>query len=192
MTAGDHGRARGRLLVANHRSMIDIGVLLREFGGHVVSRDDLANWPLVGAAARSVGTVFVDRSSATSGVHAIREMARLLEAGRLVSVFPEGTTFPDDEVRPFHKGAFVAAKIADAEILPVGIAYEPYEGAESAAFVDETFVAHLSRLAGAPRTRVAIAIGEPMRIATNAERTARAARDRVADLVRTARAHLPR
>lgn len=175
---------RGRLLVSNHRSIIDILLLLREFGGHIVSRDDLAHWPLVGAAARSVGTVFVDRSSATSGVHAIREMARLLESGRLVTVFPEGTTFPDDEVRPFHKGAFVAAKMADVEILPVGIAYQ---AAESVAFLEETFAANMARLAGAPKTRVALAIGEPLGISGNAERTALAARDRVQELVVQAR-----
>lgn len=177
-------RGTGRLLVSNHRSTIDILLLLREFGGHIVSRDDLADWPLIGAAARSVGTVFVDRSSATSGVHAIREMARLMESGRLVSVFPEGTTFSGDDVHPFHKGAFVAAKMADVEILPVGIAYE---GGSNAAFLDESFAQHFARLTGAPKTRVALAIGEPMRIEANAERTARAARDRVQDLVARAR-----
>jgi 1-acyl-sn-glycerol-3-phosphate acyltransferase len=53
----------GLLIVSNHRSAIDVAVLLRTFGGHMVSRADLSGWPLLGAAARSVGTIFVDRSS---------------------------------------------------------------------------------------------------------------------------------
>ena len=58
---------RGRLVVANHRSTIDIAILLRAFGGRMVSREDLSGWPLLGAAARSVGTIFVDRDDAMSG-----------------------------------------------------------------------------------------------------------------------------
>src|SRR5450755_1121694 len=38
---------RGRLVVANHRSTIDIGILLDLFGGRMVSRADLASWPVI-------------------------------------------------------------------------------------------------------------------------------------------------
>jgi lyso-ornithine lipid O-acyltransferase len=101
--------APGRLLVANHRSAVDIGVLLATFGGTMVSRADLSRWPLVGAAARAVGTVFVDRASARSGAATIRAIARRLEQGQTIAVFPEGTTFEGDEVRPFRAGALTAA-----------------------------------------------------------------------------------
>ncbi len=152
-------RGRGRLIVANHRSTIDIAIALRTFGGFMVSRGDLANWPLVGAAARRVGTVFVDRSDSVSGAAAIRHIRDLLKGGHTVTIFPEGTTFPGDEVRPFHPGAFVAALHTQCEVIPVGIAYETGSGA---AFVDESFMQHLNRMASAPPTRVAVTIGEPI------------------------------
>ncbi len=149
---------RGRVIVANHRSAIDIGVLLATFGGTMVSRADLARWPLVGAAARSVGTVFVERTKAESGASVIRIVQRQLQEGRTIVVFPEGTTFDGDEVRPFQRGAFVAAAGAGAEILPVGLAYPK---ASSAAFVDESFPAHLARMAKGSGTTMGLAIGEP-------------------------------
>ena len=152
---------RGRLVVANHRSTIDIAILLRTFGGHMVSRGDIEGWPLVGAAARKVGTVFVDRQSAVSGATAIRAIRALLKAGRTVCIFPEGTTFAEDEVHPFHSGAFVAALRTGADIIPVGIAYERGSGA---AFVGETFGKHLSRMAGADPTRVSVCIGTPIAV----------------------------
>jgi len=152
---------RGRLVIANHRSTIDIAVLLRAFGGHVVSRADLAGWPLIGAAARKVGTVFVDRGDAMSGATTVRKMRELLKRGRTVIVFAEGTTFADDVVRPFHPGAFVAVLHSGAEIVPVGIAYERGSGA---AFVNETFPQHLSRMAGAPPTRGILRVGEPITV----------------------------
>lgn len=150
---------RGRLIVANHRSAIDIGVLLSTFGGTMLSRADLATWPVLGAAARSVGTVFVERTSARSGAEAIRTIQRHLEDGRTIALFPEGTTFAGDEVRPFHGGAFVAAVRAQAEILPVGLAYPSGSGA---AFLNETFLAHLGRMASSGSTRMGLAVGAPI------------------------------
>lgn len=150
---------RGRLIVSNHRSAIDIGVLLATFGGTMVSRADLATWPVVGRAARSVGTVFVDRSNAKSGASTIREIQKHLEDGQTIAIFPEGTTFAGDEVRSFHGGGFIAAARAGASILPVGLAYPSASGA---AFVDETFVAHLGRMARSRATRMGLAIGKPI------------------------------
>ena len=152
------GHGRGRLVVTNHRSAIDIGVVLSTFGGTMVSRADLATWPVLGAAARAVGTVFVDRASAKSGAATIRAMQKLLEEGQTINLFPEGTTFEGDEVRAFHGGAFVSAVRAEAEILPVGIAYPRASGA---AFINETFTSHLGRMARAGATRMVLSVGTP-------------------------------
>jgi 1-acyl-sn-glycerol-3-phosphate acyltransferase len=156
---------RGHLVVANHRSTADILVLLRAFGGHMVSRADLASWPLVGLAARSVGTVFVDRSRAMSGANAVRAMRDRLAAGATVIVFPEGTTFPDDDVRPFHAGAFVAAVRSGADIVPVGLAYARGSGA---AFINESFPQHLARMAAARPSEVGVCVGEPLAVPDDA------------------------
>ena len=155
----------GRLVVANHRGATDIGILLGVFGGHMVSRADLSRWPLVGAAARRTGTVFVDRDDAASGATAIRIIRQLLKSGQTVILVPEGTTFDGDLDRPFLPGAFVAALRTGAEILPVGLAYQRGSGA---AFVEESFLAHLSRMAAADPTRVALSVGEPLSISPRA------------------------
>lgn len=147
---------RPRLIVSNHRSTADILILLRAFGGRMVSRADLAGWPLIGFAARSAGTVFVDRSDAASGASALRSMRTHLASGSSVIVFPEGTTFPDDEVRPFQPGAFLAAARAGVDVLPVGLAYQTGSGA---AFFGEAFRAHLARMAAAEPSRVAMCVG---------------------------------
>jgi 1-acyl-sn-glycerol-3-phosphate acyltransferase len=176
----------GRLVVSNHRSSADILLLLSTFGGAMVSRADVAGWPLIGAAARTAGTVFVDRSDAFSGASAVRSIRARLVARSTVVVFPEGGTFPGDEVRPFRPGAFVASLRAGAEIVPVGLAYAT--GSE-AAYGDETFGAHLARLAAADPSRVAVCVGAPI-LAGESDRAADV-RDRcharVVDLVARAR-----
>jgi 1-acyl-sn-glycerol-3-phosphate acyltransferase len=146
--------AGARLVVSNHRSPLDIAIMLTYFGGCVLSRHDLADWPILGLAARKSETIFVDRDDAYSGLSAIRQIRQRLKLGRTVTVFPEGTTFGGDEVRPFHGGAFVATRGLSVELLPVGVAYDP--GAE---FVDETFMQHIDRVASRPTTRVAVSFG---------------------------------
>lgn len=177
---------RGRVIVANHRSAADIGVMLTVFGGTLLSKDDLADWPILGPAARAADTVFVDRADAASGATALRVVQRRVAEGRTVSLFPEGTTFDGDEVRPFKPGAFVAALGARAEILPVGLAYPR---AARATFGQETFMAHMSRLARGPGARVGVAIGEPF-VPAKGERAAQVAaraQGAVAELVGRAR-----
>jgi 1-acyl-sn-glycerol-3-phosphate acyltransferase len=180
------GRGRGRLVIMNHRSAIDIGVVLALFGGTMVSRADLARWPVVGAAARAVGTVFVDRSSAKSGAATIRAIQKHLEEGQTINLFPEGTTFDGDEVRPFHGGAFVSVVHAESEVLPVGIAYPRASGA---AFLHESFMEHLARMAKSGPTRMVVSIGEPF-VVRKGERAAEVTKRAQADvqaLVRRAR-----
>ena len=158
---GDARRASeaGRLVVSNHRGVADVLVLLHTFGGCMVSRADIARWPVIGTAGKKLGTVFVDRADIRSGASTIRAMRSLLAEGETVSIFPEGTTFAGDEVRPFHAGGFVAAQGAGAAIVPVGLAYAKDS---EAAFLDETFPEHLAKMAAAPRSRVVVAIGEPL------------------------------
>jgi lyso-ornithine lipid O-acyltransferase len=157
--------ARGRLVVANHRAAIDVAILLNFFGGRMVSRADLSGWPVVGAAARAVGTIFVDRQSALSGARTIRAIRSALQAGDTVCLFPEGTTFDGDVVRPFHAGAFISALRTRADIVPVGIAYE--RGSD-ASFVGESFLQHLTRMAGAKPTRVVARAGEAFEVGERA------------------------
>lgn len=155
-SGGPQPPAVARLVISNHRSPIDIPLLLRHFGGVVLSRADLATWPVLGPAAVSAETIFVDRKDTMSGVVAARKIRERLTRGRTVIVFPEGTTHAGDDVRSFHEGAFAAARGLNVEVIPVGIAYQV--GSE---FVEPTFGEHLARVAGRPQTRVACAIGGP-------------------------------
>jgi 1-acyl-sn-glycerol-3-phosphate acyltransferase len=172
-----------RLVVANHRSPFDIGILLSLFGGHALSRADLAGWPVLGVAAQRAGTIFVDRSKADSGASAIRAIHKKLKERASILVFPEGSTFDGDEVRPFKPGAFTALRGLGAQIVPVGLAYD--RGAE---WVNESFVAHVLRVADRPRTRCVVAIGEPIAADGKPHELAEAMHERVQTLVHQARA----
>ena len=180
-------RGVGRVFVMNHRSMLDIIVDLAFVEANAVSRADLADWPVIGLAARRVGTLFVERGDKRSGSAVISAMITGVEKGRGVLVYPEGTTFAGDEVRPFRPGAFLAAQRAGAEIVPVGIAY----GGSGASFLEESFPAHYRRVASSTRTRIGLVAGEPFRAdSLDVEAIQRRAHAEVQLLVHRARAAL--
>lgn len=165
------------LVVANHRSPLDILLCIHLIGGVVLAHHGVADMPVIGSAARCNETIFVDQEDRASGAMAVRAMRTCLREGRNVIVFPEGNTFEGDEVRPFHAGAFVAARgLSNVAVLPVGLAYEP--GAE---FVDETFGTHLFRMSANRRTGVWATIGTPRPVPARGEESM--VRDEVQALV---------
>lgn len=149
---------RSHLVVSNHRSTVDIFVILELFGGHMLARGDMAKWPFMGQLASLAGTLFVDRDSSGSRSRAVRTMTDHLQKGRTIGVFPEGTTHVDDEVRPFHAGSFLAASRARAQIVPVGLAYAD----RAFCWGDEDFATHFQQILRADKTSVAAAIGHPL------------------------------
>jgi 1-acyl-sn-glycerol-3-phosphate acyltransferase len=146
-----------RLVVSNHRSTLDILLVLDLFGGSLLARGDMATWPTFGRMAEVADTLFVDRADPSSGAGAVQRVRDRLRRGRTVTVFAEGTTFAGDEVRPFHAGAFVAGARERVPILPVGFAY----AGTHAIYGDEPIGDHFGRLLRAESTRVAVAVGEP-------------------------------
>lgn len=185
LVSGSLDRERGALVVANHQSALDIGVMLSLSRGVLVSRHDVADWPLLGRMAKHGNTIFVDRDDRRSGVAALREIRRRVKEGRLVVAFPEGGTFSGDSVHEFHPGTFAAVRSLGAPIIPVGLAYSP-----AVHYGKESFAEHMSKVAARRATRIAVRVGEALPGASDARATAAAARAEVERLVHQARSAL--
>jgi lyso-ornithine lipid O-acyltransferase len=184
---GRDERGVGRIFVMNHRSGADIPVMLTAAAVRVISRHDLANWPLIGPGAKRIGTLFVDRTSRRSGASVLRQISDKLTAGEGIAMFPEGTAYPGDEVHEFKPGAFNAAHRASAQIVPMGVAY----GDPAAYYTDNSFMAHMKRIACLRGMRVVVEIGEPLTAdETSAVALKDQARAEVERLVAKARARL--
>jgi len=186
---GRDERGVGRIFVMNHRSGTDIPIAFTLVSAHVISRHDLANWPLIGAGAQRIGTLFVDRASRRSGAGVLKQISQSLAAGEGIAMFPEGTAFPGDEIREFKPGAFKSAERAGAQIVPMGIAYDD----PTAYYIDESFMGHMKRIASLRRLRVAVEIGDPLTIDRESPVELKdQARQRVEQLVARARQRLER
>jgi 1-acyl-sn-glycerol-3-phosphate acyltransferase len=159
--------------------------MLSLFRGILVSRHDVAEWPLLGRMAKHGNTIFVDREDRRSGANALREIRRRIKEGRVVVAFPEGGTFPGDSVHEFHPGTFAAVGSLGAPVIPVGLAYSP-----AVHYGKESFAEHMSKVAARRRTRVAVQVGGPLPTGLDARAAAETARAEVERLVLVARAVL--
>jgi 1-acyl-sn-glycerol-3-phosphate acyltransferase len=108
--------------LANHRSYLDIVLLGGLLEASFLSRADVGTWPVIGSAARRLGTLFIERDDARSGASAARALARCVRT-RSVVVFPEGTTGGERLPRPFADGLFRLLERLDAPVVPVTIRY---------------------------------------------------------------------
>lgn len=111
------------LLVANHLGYLDVLVLAATVPTVFVAKAEIAGWPVFGALARAGGTVFVDRAARREIPRVAAEMRRVLEEGRGVVLFPEGTSTCGAEVAPFRPSLLAPAA---AGSLPVSWAVLGY------------------------------------------------------------------
>lgn len=147
------------VLVANHLSYMDPVALLSLLPARPVCKGEVGRWPLIGQVARLRGVLLVDRECPWSGARVLRRAIAELRAGGRVLVFPEGTTTRGDQVLPFRRGIFGAARLAEVPIVPVAITYAD---ADAPWVGDETFVPHYLRTAARERLAVRVAFGAPM------------------------------
>ena len=98
------------LLVANHTSWLDIGVISAVAPVSFVAKKEVGSWPFVSWLARLQRTVFVDRTRRTRTGETAGEMIARLETGDTLVLFAEGTSSDGNRVLPFKSALLAAAK----------------------------------------------------------------------------------
>jgi 1-acyl-sn-glycerol-3-phosphate acyltransferase len=117
--AGDeHLPRRGPVIVAaNHIGWLDgplLGIVLPR-PVHALTKLDMFTGK-TGAFLRQTGQIPLDRFHADPT--AVKTAVRVLRAGNVVGVFPEGTR-GDGEVHRFHRGVAYLALVSGAPVVPV-------------------------------------------------------------------------
>ena len=112
------------IVVANHRSNIDIMTLATALPMPIrfLSKKEVLQFPLLGAAMRGVGMVPLDREMGRKELASIIRSTRLLASeGRSLVIFPEGTRSLTGKMLPFKYGAFFIAAQVGCPVLPVAV-----------------------------------------------------------------------
>ncbi|MGA2242169.1 MAG: lysophospholipid acyltransferase family protein [Verrucomicrobiota bacterium] len=113
---------RPAVCVANHRGFMDsillLGLMPRT-GVLIKSRD--TRQPMYGLLARHFDLVSVDRHSLNSVSASLDRCRRVLDAGKNLLIFPEGTRARSGRLQHFNRIAFDLALAAGVPVVPVVI-----------------------------------------------------------------------
>jgi 1-acyl-sn-glycerol-3-phosphate acyltransferase len=123
----------GSLIVANHISWLDIYALNAARPMVFVAKAEVRHWPLIGWLAAKTDTVFLRRGSCGHARRVNAQIDGLLNAGRDVAIFPEGTTTDGTHLLNFHSALLQPAVDARRPVQPVALSYHDANGHRSLA-----------------------------------------------------------
>jgi lyso-ornithine lipid O-acyltransferase len=166
---GIRARYEGRppiegLVVANHLSYLDIVILSAAMPCFFVAKVEIDGWPFFGEAARSGGTIFLDRASRSSAHAAANQISERLKLSVPVLLFPEGTSSDGSSVLRFHSRLIDPATTAGAPITAAAIRYVLQDGTperDLCWFGDEQFLSHLWKVLGKAGLSAEVRFGQP-------------------------------
>jgi 1-acyl-sn-glycerol-3-phosphate acyltransferase len=168
---GVHYRVEGTppthgLVVSNHLSYIDILVLSAAMPCFFVAKVEIGGWPFFGKAARTGGTIFVDRGNLASAISVADQISERLKLPIPVPVllFPEGTSTDGSRVLRFHSRLIDPATSAGAPITTAAVRYVIDGGVEERElcwFGDTPFLPHLWKVLGTAGFSAEVTFGEP-------------------------------
>lgn len=107
------------LFVSNHLSYLDISALGSLLKTSFVAKREVAGWPFFGTLARLQQVAFIDRNPIAAKREA-DNLAYMLQSGKSLVLFPEGTSTEGTAVKPFKSSLFSLA-LSDDMAVPVTI-----------------------------------------------------------------------
>ena len=152
------------LVVSNHLSYLDIIIFSAAMPCFFVAKAEIRGWPFFGKAARTGGTIFVDRSSLASAMSVAEQMSERLKLPVPVLLFPEGTSTDGAQVLRFHSRLIDPATSGGIPITAAAIRYELAGGVEERElcwYGNEGFTPHLWKVLGVEGFSAKLHFGEP-------------------------------
>ena len=151
------------LVVSNHLSYLDVLILSAAMPCFFVAKMEIDGWPFFGKAARTGGTIFLDRSSLASAMTVADQMTERLKLPVPVLLFPEGTS-TDGQMLRFHSRLIDPATTAGVEITTAAIRYVLEDGTperELCWFGDDAFLPHLMKVMCVAGFSARVRFGQP-------------------------------
>ncbi len=107
--------------IGNHQSMFDIVALLMPMGLHLsfIGKIEVKKIPIINCWFDALEAVYLDRKNPRQSIKAIIDGSRMIESGKGMNIFPEGTRSRDGKIHEFKAGSFKMATRVGAIIVPV-------------------------------------------------------------------------
>lgn len=162
---------RPLMLISNHSSYMDIFIIGAQVPVSFTPKSEIRSWPVIGQLCVLADCIFVERKP-THIQKAKEEMKARLSRGKVLCLFPEGTTSDGKHLKPFKSGFLSLAEAHNLPTQVLTIAYThigkiPLSDAqrEEVTWVgDATLAGHLPRLLGFPSLKLHLVYEAPLQV----------------------------
>lgn len=119
----NHPATGGYIVCCNHRSLLDPVFLAIKTKPqiHYMAKEELFKNKLLGFLFRHVGAFPVERGK--GDMSAIDKSIAIVQSGKVLGLFPEGTRSKTDALLRFKSGVAVVAAKSGGDVLPAAIWY---------------------------------------------------------------------
>jgi 1-acyl-sn-glycerol-3-phosphate acyltransferase len=179
------------LLISNHVSWLDILILGGSVGTAFVSKDNLGHGVIHWLADQN-STLYVSREDRRGSLEQAESIARAAERDQPITLFPEGTTGPGDQMLPFRSSLLEAAAYASdkVEVRPLAIDYG--RGATEVGWHGESGKDNVLRILGRKgKLPVTVHLLPPLDRTSDRKALAQAAREAIAEVLASNRRAAP-
>ena len=119
------------VLIGNHQHNIDALAVAQIYSPHsiVLGKFELGLIPFFGQIYILTGNILVKRGNRKKAMESMKVIEKKIVDKKLtVLVFPEGTRNPEDELKPFKKGAYYTAIRTQTPLIPFSVSkYSKYQ-----------------------------------------------------------------
>lgn len=152
------------VLVTNHVGYADILTLASVLDGPAfVSQHEIRSWPLVGAMAARMGTIFIDRADKRALPKVNDAIGRALANGQVVVLFAEGANSDGRLVRPFRPSLLESAARLGAPCAWATMHYQVLPGdppaSRSVCWYEEPILRQVARFLALDRVDARVTFG---------------------------------
>jgi 1-acyl-sn-glycerol-3-phosphate acyltransferase len=111
------------IYVSNHVSHLDVVAIARAIplGLFYIGKKELKKVPILGQYMYLIGHIFIDRKNREKAMASMRKAAQLINRGKSVITFPEGTRTRNGKTAIFKRGTFIIAKEGSIDIQPIAV-----------------------------------------------------------------------
>ena len=108
------------VIMPNHQSMLDIPIIASMgINSLWISKREVLYLPIINLIILIRKDLLIKRGSLSDSKRMIKACRKALRNGISVTVFPEGTRTKTGAVGQLKEGAFVVAKLGNADIIPI-------------------------------------------------------------------------
>ena len=156
-------RVRGALIVANHVSYLDIVAIAAIAPARFVAKAEVLQMGGFGPVARAFGVLSHQRGDLRALPPLLGKVTGILDRGRAVAVFPEGTTWCGAASGRFRPAFFQTAVDAGVPVLPIRVSYTAAGRPTAlAGFIGgDTIFKTFGRVVNTPKVAITLTVFEP-------------------------------